>query len=357
MARRSFDVVVVGGGPGGTASAVRCSQHGYKVLLVEKQFPHRHKPCGGVLPPLCTEVLGELGLKLPSEVMSTPPTLSLLYIPSSGRGNGGTVKGYRLLNINRDFLDGWLQKAAENLGVNVMWGADFKDFHITGEEVEVLISVNGRNVKFSTSYLIGADGALSRVREKLYPHLGVDTLTALQEWWNAEGDFGDCFYAFFKQEISPLYAYVIPKDGFLVLGVASPTKSSVQASDCMEKFRKLLSREFAFKPVSLRRREVAPIPYGMPVNGEGEVVLVGDAAGFCNRFSGEGVRLAIESGVTAAESVDAAKHGEGKLSSIYSQRIDDLNRFIEKTHEAASSLTDEAAEKFVKSELKRTLPV
>jgi len=357
MTGKSFDVIVVGGGPAGAASAIKCAQLGYRTLLLEKGAPPRHKPCGGVFPSICTEVLSDLGLKLPQEVMCTPPTLSLFYVPPEGRRKGGAVRGYRLLNVNRDLFDRWLQKASQNFGVDVRFKAEFKGLRFAGGRVEVAAEVDGEKARFSALYFVGADGALSQVRRKLYPCRRMKMFTALQEWWEAEGDFSDCFYVFFKQEIAPLYAYVVPKDGFFVLGTALPTGSFKQMSTRMEKFKEWLRREFSFHPIRLVKEEAAVLPHDRPVNGEDRVVLIGDAAGFCNQFSGEGVRLAMESGITAAESIDIAEHSGERLSSVYSRRVEDLNMFIRKTQESTSNLTDEAAGEFVKSELKRSLPL
>jgi len=354
MTRGNFDVIVVGGGPGGAASAIKCSQLGYRTLLVEKQPPHRHKPCGGVLPTICIDILDELWVKLSPDMMCTPPTLGLFYIPPSGKVNSGTMRGYMLLNINRDTFDDRLLKAAEDSGVKIMFRAEFKGLHVQDGGVDILVNVDGRDAKFSAEYLIGADGALSRVREKLYSQLHMETLMVLQEWWEAEGEFSEHFYAFFKGEITPTYAYVIPKDGFLVLGAGFRRSSFKQAHTCMQRFRAWLCREFSFNPISLKGSEAASLPYGMPVNGEGCVVLVGDAAGFCNHLSGEGVRLAIESGVLAAESIDMVKHSGGQLSTIYGQRVDGLNKFVQRVHKFATGLTDEKRERFVESEIKRT---
>jgi len=353
MTHENFDVIVVGGGPGGATSAIKGSQLGYRTLLVEKQSPHRHKPCGGVLPTLCIDILGELGVKLSPDMMCTPPTLGLFYIPPSGKVNSGSMMSYRLLNINRDIFDGRLQKAAEDSGVKIMFRAEFKGLHVQDDGVDILVNFGGRDVKFSAQYLIGADGALSRVREELYSQVHMETLMVLQEWWEAEGEFSEHFYTFYKGEITPTYAYVIPKDGLLVLGAGFRRSSFKQAHICMEMFRAWLRREFSFNPILLKGREAAPLPYGMPVNGEGRVILVGDAAGFCNHFSGEGVRLAIESGVLAAESIDMVKHSDEQLSTIYDQRVDGLNKFVQRVHEFAAGLTDEDREKFVESEIKR----
>src|SRR6266478_10047800 len=56
-----FDVIVIGGGPGGATAAALCAQHGLRAALFEhSRFP-RHKVCGDVINPNCWPVLEKLG--------------------------------------------------------------------------------------------------------------------------------------------------------------------------------------------------------------------------------------------------------------------------------------------------------
>jgi len=296
--------------------------------------------------------LDDLALKIPAEVMCSPPTIGLFYVPPSGRRNGGSVRNYRLLNVNRDRFDEWLRKAAEVSGATTLHRAEFVRFE-RNADIQALIRVGTHTIRFSTRYLIGADGTFSTVRRLLYPSLGVDYLSILQERWVATGDFGEHFYAFFKGDITPTYGYVIPKNRNLIVGTAVPHRYHMPASDSISRFKEWLRTEFAFNPMRLERRESAAIPYGSPLCGKENIILVGDAAGFCNHFSGEGIRLAIESGIAASEAVVEAESDHEPLSSSYARRVQSLAEFIQRTHEFAIGMTDDQRERFVKSELDR----
>jgi len=352
---RNLDVIVVGGGPAGATAALKCSQLGFNTLLVEKGTPTRHKACGGVLPLVCIDILDDLGLKIPAEVMSSPPTIGLFYVPPSGKNNGGDVRNYRLLNVNRDRFDEWLRRSAEKSGTTVLHEAEFVSFERDGD-IKALIRVGGNAVRYSTGYLIGADGVFSSVQRQLYPSLGMDRLQVLQERWSGKGDFGEYFYAFLKGDITPTYGYVVPKDGSLLVGTGVPYEHHVAALDCIRRFKEWLRREFCFNPTQLERREATAIPYGPPLCGEGNVILVGDAAGFCNHMSGEGVRLGIESGIAGAEAVAQAENDPEELASSYRIRVRSLVEFIQRTHELAIGMTDDGREEFVRSELARVSP-
>jgi len=347
-----FDVIVVGGGPAGTTSALECLKLGLRVLLMERGGRDRHKPCGGVLPPPCANVIQEtFGRDIPRNVICSPETIELYYVPPSGRKNGGCMRNYRLLNINRDLFDQWLRDLAEKSGVQVWYGTEFLKLQLS-EPIQVLTKKDGDTVKVTTRYLIGADGVYSRVRKELYGKTKIWALL-LQEHWKAEGDFDDHFYAFFRGGISPTYAYMIPKKELYVVGVGVPKTYFTSISTAINRFKEWLVEEFAFKASLLERREAWAIPYGFVFEGEGNVILAGDAAGFCNSLSGEGIRLAIESGVAAGNAIREAVSYDRPLATAYIEHASWITSFVRQTHQFATSLTDEDREDFVKSELAR----
>ncbi|MFC1924757.1 FAD-dependent monooxygenase [Chloroflexota bacterium] len=350
----SYDVIVVGAGPAGVASALKCVQKGYNTLLMERDQLGRHKPCGGVTPTICADLLeDEFGLELPSDVMCSPNTLGLFYVPPSGRVNGGHLKNYRLLNLNRDLFDQWLCQTAEGSGVKILHGVQFLEFYKSSGWIKVIVKEKGITIELKTRYLIGADGVFSKVREQLYTGLKAETMIILQEYWKAKDEFDEFFYVFLNGDITPSYAYLIPKNGLFIIGTGVPQGHPISVATCLNKFRELLCQQFDFKPVSLENKEAGAIPYHSLFNGRGNVILVGDAAGFCNSFSGEGIRLAIESGTAASEAITQAEQSSGRLSSSYAQQVNGLSDFIRKTYKFSITLQDTEREQFVATQLKR----
>ncbi len=349
----TFDVIIVGAGPAGVASAIKCTQKGYHTLLLEKEQPGRHKPCGGITPTLSADMLeDEFGFKLPTDVMCSPQTLGLFYVPPSGRANGGELRNYQLFNLDRDRFDQWLRQTAENSGVKVLYGAQFLEFRRSGM-IKVTVKEKDSITELKSRYLIGADGVHSKVRKQLYPNVEWRMLKIFQEHWRAEGDFGEYFYMFLKGDVTPSYAYLIPKNGVFVIGTGTPMRYPVSMHTCLARFKEWLGQEFGFKPLSLERKEVGIIPYRSPLKGKGNIILVGDAAGFCNSFSGEGIRLGIESGIAASEAITQAEQSGARLSSVYTQQVKGLSEFIRKTNRFSIALTDKEREKFVASQVKR----
>jgi geranylgeranyl reductase family protein len=348
-----FDVIIVGGGPAGTSAALKCSNLNLNVLLIEQERLGRHKPCGGILPLACSEiVMDELGKEIPQETTVSPEKLGLFYVPPSGRKRGGKLRKYELLNINRDLFDQWLCKLVIEAGVQIWEKTRFIKLK-QSDFIQVLVKKDNAEKKITTRYLIGADGVYSKVRNSIYFDPEIEIMPVLQEHWKAKGDFDNNFYVFLRGDITPNYAYVIPKNNLFVVGIGVPKKHFNSISTCIKRFKNWIAKEYNFSPVMLEKREIWAIPYGFNLAGEKNVILTGDAAGFCNPFSGEGIRLALESGIAAGNAVEEARSNGNFLAPIYRKDTEWINHLINITYSFVRDLTDNEREKFVESELAR----
>jgi len=345
-----YEVLIVGAGPAGSAAAIKCAKSGLSVLLIDRATLGRHKPCAGILPTVATYVLDELDLRLPSTVLSEPKELGIFYVPHSGRVNGGELKNYRVFNLDRDLFDRWLIEKAVETGAHLQTETTLLALN-EEEYVEAALRTGSGIRKVKVGYVIGADGALSTVRRCLQgEHKQQPLLTVIQEYWEGEGEFGDYFYTILNTKITPTYGYLLKKKNNLIIGTGSTEPKQVIKS--LSLLKDWLAKEFSFRPLVLKKREVGFLPYGDCYLGRGRILLVGDAAGLCNRFSGEGIRFALESGIAAAESVKKAENGDTSALEFYRQQLQPLLDFVKETTHLHSR-DDLWREEFVLAELKR----
>ncbi len=350
---KDFDVTVIGGGPAGASTALQCARMGMRVLLLEKGPPNRHKPCGGVLPLVADEVITDIiDDEIPEEVYESPRELGLYYVPPSGREGGGRVRNYRVVNINRDRFDSWLLTKAIMSGVKVQFGAQFQ--HLEEEENRVFYSVGPEMRQVRTRILVGADGVRSQVRKAILPSMDAPVLLVGQQYISISerGDIEDSFYGFLRGDLSPSYAYVIPKNDFLIVGLGVRPQQSPSVSEALTLFRQILADEFGVSSADPVAKEVWSIPYGYFAPGKGSTILVGDAAGFCNPLSGEGIRLAIEAGEIAASAIQVTEGGEDLLER-YARDVKSIADFVASVQSFVDSLDDDGREQFVREELNR----
>jgi geranylgeranyl reductase family protein len=346
-----YDVLVVGAGPAGSAAAIKCAEEGLSTLLIDRAALGRHKPCAGILPTVATYVLDELGLELSSTVLSEPSELGIFYVPPSGRASGGELKNYRVFNLERDFFDRWLVEKAVEAGVHLQTETTLLTLN-QREQVEAALKTGNSVSKVKVGYVVGADGAHSTVRRYLEgEHKQQTVLTVMQEYWEGGGEFGNYFYTILNTKITPTYGYLLKKRGNLIVGTGSTEPK--QAVTSLRSLKDWLGKEFDFKPIVLKKREVGFLPYGDCYLGCGKILLVGDAAGLCNRFSGEGIRFALESGIAAAEAIKKAENGDMAALEVYRKQMQPLLDFVKGTI-SLHSKDDSWKEEFVLAELKRS---
>ncbi len=298
------------------------------------------------------DILEELNLQTPKSVMSSPSELGLYYIPPSGKKNGGAVRNYNLSNINRDLFDEWLQIEAKKSGVEILFNNDFLEFKERTDAIAFTIKNEGKVKQLSTKFLIGADGVCSKVRKILCPEFRMELMMVIQEYWKSNRKLENYFYMLFNGDITSNYSYIIPKDDCYIVGTGTPYRSSASAQTCLRKFKAWLGKEFDFKPLGIMAKEAGFIPIRDQVIGKGNVALVGDAAGLCNYLSGEGIRHAIASGITAAEVISQNQDSKN-ISKLYASQIEALCSFVRGTYDFGANFTDPLREDFVISELAR----
>jgi geranylgeranyl reductase family protein len=163
---RVHDVIVVGAGPAGAATAARLHQHGVKdvVVLERYDFP-RDKPCGGGLTGHCDEALAALDLRL------TVPCVPSASARVRFGGFERTVTMGRPVNVIRRLeFDASLVEQVRARGVEVRVGVGVEDLAVDGDGVTVRLGAGeGRAAgeELRARFVIGADGAASVVRRHL----------------------------------------------------------------------------------------------------------------------------------------------------------------------------------------------
>ncbi len=360
MTVKKYDAVIIGAGPAGCAAALKLAGEGLNVIILEKKTLPRVKVCAGLLPEAAINVLEEyLNLKIPETVFEHPSTVGLVYIPPSGVKNAVLKLNYKLYNINRAVFDNWLASEAGNKGVRIF--QNMRPERIIFKDNRIMLKTSS-GVIFNTGYLIGCDGVKSWVRRQL---LNKDPPTApvYQEAYSLKKEYDGFvkpyFYIFLNSRVCNLYSYIIIKGGSVILGVGdfNNGRNSKEIISKMINFKKLLTAEIpVFKKLleSKPLRQLWFIPFFPPQIGARNILLAGDAAGFVNSFSGEGVRLAVESGFYAGEAVKKSIEKGVEVLEYYRKQVQQLIDFCNNMRDYTISLTEEKRESYVK-ELKNVV--
>jgi flavin-dependent dehydrogenase len=273
------DLVVAGGGPAGLATAIRAKMEGLDVILVEAAHPPIDKACGEGLMPDGADLLFHIGVDL--EGIETRPFRGIRYLDGDLMAEG-IFPGKPGLGIRRTVLHEALVARAEEIGVDLRWGV-----RVRGLSVDVLETDAG---PVTGRWLVGADGRMSRVRR----WAGLDGRPArrrrigLRRHYEIE-PWSDKVEVYWENGSE---AYVTPV-GERLVGVALLSDGGrVRFDDGLARFPALVQR-LAGAPVASTDRGAGPLEQRCKrVVGE-NLALVGDASGYLDAITGEGLALAF----------------------------------------------------------------
>lgn len=287
------DVIVVGGGPGGATAARALAQRGVRVLLLEKAPFPRHKPCGGSLSP---KVLS-LGVDF-TGVVEGVVVEAIFTAPAQTPVRYQAPKPLAYM-VQRERFDELLLNQAQAMGVRVLHEHRVIRAHEDARGVEVATDRG----KFRALVLVGADGAQGAVarsfgrlpsRMALAMDARISPSDRVREAWKGKVliDFGTIPFG---------YAWIFPKAHDLSTGVLGVKEKVRRLPRYLEQF---LDRQGTLS--GPRRVTGWPIPlpaWSLHPVGGARVLLVGDAGGLVDPFTGEGIYFAMRSGLMAATAI------------------------------------------------------
>lgn len=326
------DVIVVGAGPGGSATATHLAKLGLDVLLLEKTTFPREKVCGDGLTPRAVRELTRLGIDTSEDAGWHHVKGLRIY-----GGKVGALElpwpelksfpNYGMTRSRRDF-DQLLADNAVAAGVRLRENTNvtapiLTDGRITGVETK-----DGR--KYRAPIVVAADGNSSRlcrafgitnrddrpmgVAVRAYyesPLHDSDWMESWLELW--EGEPG-------KSTLLSGYGWVFPmNDGTCNVGLGMLSSSKgFQNTDYRDMMRRWLAstpEEWGFRDehrLGEIRGAALPMGFNRQPHYANGLLLVGDSGGMISPYNGEGISYAMEAGLFAAEAIaDAKSRGFG----------------------------------------------
>ena len=307
-----FDAVVVGGGPAGATAARSLARGGARVLVLDRATFPRNKPCGGGLTWRALERFPDVAAALPR--ISTHAIRRIYMEAPGGASVSIETTGPTLLLVRRIEFDSLLMTMAREAGAELAEGADITRVSETAAGVR-LEARDGR--AFEAPIVVAADGVYSTVARRLgfnpgWPRDGI-AIDMMEETPSSRlrAVDGDTLWVSFALGAGHGYGYIFPKRDYVNVGVGCVV-SSFRAST--REAPRALHEAFVggLKARGLLEGEADRscfTPYQVPVGGplrttaRGRVYLAGDAGGFVNGFSAEGIYFAMVTGDLAARAI------------------------------------------------------
>ncbi len=322
MTTETYDVAVVGAGPGGSAAAITLARAGLRVALIDRQPFPRTKPCGDLIGCGGVALARTLGVEAHTLAPYRPLAGAVIVAPGTRplvlRARRGSRDDARV--IPRHVFDTALVRAAERAG------AAFVHLHIRDllRDGGRIVGVRGGDATTATTIraraVIGADGYGSRIARAVRGEettragqVGV-ALRAYATGFNLPPAWEGCLVFAYDATTAPGYGWLMPlPDGSANVGIGT-LAAATDALDARH-LRDLFARFIGDTPwlagatvtqeLPPRSWPLALAPRGGPLVADG-VLLVGEAAALVGPMTGAGIHPALQSGIWAGETLIAA---------------------------------------------------
>ena len=311
---RAADLLVCGAGPAGLATALYAARAGLRAVVIDARVPPFDKACGEGVMPAGVAVLRELGVRIPAGGFA--PFEGVRYVEgdlvAEGHFRGGPGWGVR-----RTALSAGLRRRAAEQGVELRFGTRLEDWRVLpGGGIEADTSAG----RLEAGLLVGADGLRSRIRRQ----------AGLERPWRGARRLGTVRHF----EVAPwsrfvevhlaggLEAYVTPV-GPQAVGVALMWNGDARRYDDLLRSFPALRERLDGAVVPGPDRGAGPFRQGVRRRFAPGVALVGDAAGYLDPLTGEGITLGLQTAralvevVAAKAPMERYEHAYRRLSASY----------------------------------------
>lgn len=295
----AFDLIIIGGGPAGTAAAITAARAGARVLLLERgRFP-RHKVCGEFISPEGVELLAGLGL---GDLVRRAPRIEHARLFAEASVAEAALSPPAVA-ISRYELDHALWRRAGEVDAECREQVEARV--ITGSGPFTLTTSTG---DFTAATVINASGRWSNLRRSRLSQ------PRQEKWvgWKAHFREADPPPSVDMYFFSGGYCGVQPVgDGRVNVCAMVQAAAANSMEQVFELHPRLAERSRAWQQAS-ETLATSPLVFAPPQAEEGGILFAGDAAGFIDPFVGDGISLALRSGTMAASAL--AQVWEGKIS-------------------------------------------
>ena len=316
-----YDLIIIGGGPSGSAAGRIAGKKGLKTLLIEKEIFPRYKPCGGGL---SEHAMSYLDFEIPGSMIERDIFGARVHF------KGQVVEQHKdsriAVLITRSILDNYLLEKAGETGIEIKMGEKVLEYQEKNNHVEIFTD----NDTYKAKFIIIAEGSQGKLKYQIRRKDRKDEY-AIAVVAEIEADDEsidkyihnaiDLHFGRFKHG----YGWIFPHEKYYSVGIAGLAKHLPHPKKAMLDFLTENNFHDDYKlhghiiPAGGIKRRIT----------SSRVVLSGDSAGFVDSFLGEGIAYAIRSGQIAVEVISKIILNNNDMETIKNYEIICKSEFID----------------------------
>ena len=303
---KTVDVLIVGAGPAGSVCAYLLQKAGISCLLIDRATFPRDKLCGGGLTPKCWKLLDELIPGFKYEYNS----IRKIRLTVEENNHCDFESALELRLVKRKEFDNDLVELYKSVGGEFQQGSFLR--YDEQEDGSLVVTLKSGE-QIACRYLVGADGSTSTVRHFLANNH--DNGFLILEQYVEKSPDNAIEVTLSKNYDLRGYYYRFPNSEFDAIGYGDESAT-------IEKFREILKQKNIPETKLLGCYIYLKNDYPL----HDRVILIGDAGGFANRLTSEGIRPAFETARNAAEAIISGRPFKEVNASMF-QKMEKQERF------------------------------
>ena len=317
-----YDIIIVGGGPGGSTAGYILNKLGFKVLIIDKNKFPRDKLCGGLITKktlkLHTRIYDETEENLENNniINYKSNQYKIFYKKKLLLEKSSDIPFYF---VERIAYDNYLIKKARETGVKIIENNRVKSVNLQNSEI-----ITENKNRFRAKFIIGADGTNSIVRKQVFQNNNTDK----RKW---QKNLATAFEIYIKHKdtnctvdhpaiyfgyVNFGYSWIFPNKDKILIGMGGLQKKNKQ--NLMDQLNNFLS-DLNIEQNGQVNVKAHTVPYGNYLMNPAlnNTALIGDAAGFADPIIGEGIYYAQRSGELVACAINNCIKQNQDLKTAY----------------------------------------
>ena len=336
-----YDVIIVGAGPAGSAAALYAHRLGLNCILLDKAVFPRDKICGDALSGKSVRLMRELdlldgleqleGSEINRITFGSPSDSQFDVYLKGNKNNDHIKKGYV---IPRKIFDNFLFEKADKVA-ETRQGFTVSDIVYQGNDISGVRGTNneGHEEILEAPIIMGCDGANSIVARKLglYEMDMENTAVAIRCYYEGVEGLSDQIELHYVDEVKPGYFWLFPAgEGKANIGIGLSKNDAKKDDRTLRQIMDEIVQSDYFRSRFGNAHPLEkPVGWNLPLgriqrknHGDG-FMLLGDAAGLVDPFTGEGIGNAMVAAKFAAQVALKAKNN-GDVSEKAFKEYDQL---------------------------------